>query len=128
MTTLLAISFAVAPLLGLIALLRIVDRVEQRSQERYERQIVVTEAIHRELGAVVAPVVYRRHGGGWIVEMAVPLDRPAAVATILRIADSVFESTGEDYELALTRQRIVRRAETAYRRAMASGTPARRAA
>jgi hypothetical protein len=128
MTTMLAISFAVAPLLGLIALLRIVDRVEQRSQERYERQIILTEAIHRELGAVVAPVLSRRHGGGWIVEMAVPLDRPAAVATILRIVDWAFESTGEEYELALTRQRIVRRAEAAHRPAGTSGRPAQRAA
>jgi len=128
MTTMLAIGFALVPVLGLIALLKMADRIERKSQERYERQILLTDAIHRELGAVVAPMVSRRRAGGWLVGIAVPFDRPDAVTTIVRITDHVFASLGEVYELMLSRQTVVRRPELSYRRGLAGERPTRRAA
>ena len=75
-------AIVVTPFLVVFALLRLADAVSARNEARYARQIALTDAIHRELGAVAAPVVSRRPGGGWLVSMAVPLDRPGTTAAI----------------------------------------------
>jgi hypothetical protein len=67
-------------------LLALATRVQRARAEAVGYQIVVTDAIHRELGAVVAPVVTRRGRNAWEIAMAAPLDRPATVARILAIA------------------------------------------
>lgn len=79
--TLLLFVFAVP-----CALLAVTARVQRARAEAVGCQIVVTDAIHRELGAVVAPVVTRRGRNAWEIAMAAPLDRPATVARILAIA------------------------------------------
>ena len=93
-----ALSSAVAltPFLIVVALLRIADAVSTRRQECGARQIMLTDAIHRELGAVAAPVVTRRRGGGWLVRMAVPLDRPGTTAAIVRITERMFARSGDE--------------------------------
>jgi hypothetical protein len=83
-------AIAVTPFLLVIALLRLADSVSARREARLVRQIALTDAIHRELGAVAAPVVSRRPGGGWLVSMAVPLDRPGTTAAIVRITEHMF--------------------------------------
>lgn len=90
------VTFAVAamPLVVIVGLLRLMDRLQRRREARYARQIELTDAIHREMGAVAAPTVERRRGGGWVVSMRVPLDRPAVVAALLRVTDQVFSSPG----------------------------------
>lgn len=85
MTTCLAVAIPFTILLVVFGLLLAVDRIEQRRNERYAKQIALTDAIHRELGAVAAPTLYRRRGGGWTVSMAVPFDQPSTVAALLRI-------------------------------------------
>jgi hypothetical protein len=106
MTTLLAIAISMSPLLGLAGFLWIAERMRQKRDERYARQIALTDAIHRELGAVAAPTMRRRRGGRWLVTMMVPVDRPAIVAAILRITDEMFasrdDSVMESYEVVLT--------------------------
>ncbi len=92
-TELLAIAVAATPLVVVVGLLRLMDRLQRRRDARYARQIELTDAIHREMGAVAAPMVERRRGGGWLVRMMVPLDRPAVVAAILRVTDEVFASS-----------------------------------
>ena len=67
-------------------LLGLAAHVQRLRNERVARQIVVTDAIHRELGAIVAPFVTRRGRNAWEVAMAAPLDRPLAVGRILAIA------------------------------------------
>ena len=67
-------------------LIAIAGRVQRAHSEVVERQIAVTDAIHRELGAVVAPVVRRRGRHTWSVAMAAPLDRPIAVGRVLTVA------------------------------------------
>jgi len=98
MTTLLAIAVTATPLLAIAGLLRLVEWVQRRRDARYARQIELTDAIHRELGAAAAPTLQRRLGGGWLIHMMVPLDRPAVVGVILQITDRVFAS-GHDSEM-----------------------------
>ena len=95
MNALLSSAIALAPFVVVIALLRFADSVSARSEARHARQIALTDAIHRELGAVAAPVVSRRPGGGWLVRMAVPLDRPGTTAAIVRITERMFARDGD---------------------------------
>jgi hypothetical protein len=87
---LLRTAIALAPFLVVFALLRLADSVSARREVSRARQVALTDAIHRELGAVAAPVVSRRSGGGWLVSMAVPLDRPGTTAAIVRITEHMF--------------------------------------
>jgi hypothetical protein len=68
------------------ALLALAGRAERARNEVVERQIAVTDAIHRELGPVVAPVVTRRGRNAWEIAMATPLDRPVTTGRLLVIA------------------------------------------
>ena len=94
MHALLSTAIALTPFLVVIALLRLADFVSARREAIHARQIALTDAIHRELGAVAAPVVSRRPGGGWLVSMAVPLDRPGTTAAIVRITERMFAPDG----------------------------------
>jgi hypothetical protein len=101
---LLAIAVAATPL-GLVAgLLRLMGRVQRRRDAGHARQIALTDAIHREMGAAAAPTVERGRGGRWLVRMMVPLDRPAVVAAILQVTEQVFASsdTGDTLQIVLT--------------------------
>ena len=85
-----AILIAMVPLVAVGGLLRLSRGIERRRTERIARQIMLTDAIHRELGAAAAPVVQQAWRGGWIVSMAVPLDREITVGAVVRIAHEVF--------------------------------------
>lgn len=99
MTTLLGMAIAATPLLAIAGLLRLTEWMQSRRNARYARQIALTDAIHRELGAVTAPTVKPRRGGGWLVHMMVPFDRPAMVAAILGVTDRAFASREASGEL-----------------------------
>jgi len=73
----------------LSGLLAVVGRVQRARDERVERQIAVTDAIHREFGAVAAPVVTRHGRDRWTVAVAAPLEPPLAIGRILAIAYEV---------------------------------------
>lgn len=94
------------PLSLLAALLFVVGRMERARDARIARQVAVTDAIHRELGAVVAPVVKRRFGRAWRVEIAVPFDSPTIVGRIAAIAHAAMRGTGDrrGIEIVLTAQ------------------------
>src|SRR5262245_35777528 len=94
MYAVLGVVTAISPFLVVIALLGIANARSKRRERRIARQIMLTDAIHRELGAVAAPVVTRR-GRGWLVRMAVPLDRPGTTAAIVRITERVFAREGD---------------------------------
>ena len=70
------------------------------------RQIELTDAIHRELGAVAAPTVHPGARGSWRVVMAVPVDRPETLGALVRITDRVISraerAAGRRVEIALT--------------------------
>jgi len=72
------------PVAGLVALLKVLDFLERRRAATVARQIELTDAIHREFGAIVAPTV-RRARGGWRVVL--PMDaRLAEAARIVELA------------------------------------------
>lgn len=90
------------PLAAVVALLGAVGRIERARETRIARQVAVTDAIHRELGAVVAPVVRRRFGGRFRVEIAVPFQSPATVGRVASIAHAALR--GDAVDVVLTAQ------------------------
>src|SRR2546428_1591571 len=84
-TLLTVVVVGLFPCLTLLALLGLTARVERRRAAVIARQIELTDAIHREVGALVAPWVMRRPGGAWRVRIAVPFERPAVVEAIVAV-------------------------------------------
>jgi hypothetical protein len=98
-TAILTISSPILVVLGLLSLAAWRDR---RREAVIARQIRVTDAIARELGAIVAPVVAKPFGGPWRVEIHVPVGRPALVSRIVSIAHDTLTRMGSSpYELVL---------------------------
>ena len=91
LATLVAVVMLPASLVA--ALLLAVGRMERARDARIARQVGVTDAIHRELGAVVAPVVKRRFGRDR-VEIAVPFESPAIVGRVVAIAHTAMLRAG----------------------------------
>ena len=89
-TAALGIATALTPFAVVAGLLRLAEHVSRRRESESAQQIRLTDAIHREVGAVAAPVVRRDWGGRWLVSMAVPLDRPGTTAAIVRITERMF--------------------------------------
>jgi hypothetical protein len=81
---------ALLPFLAVWALLDLSRRIQRRREERVARQIALTDAIHRELGPVAAPVVTRSLSGEWTVSMRLPLEREATVGVITRLTQDLF--------------------------------------
>jgi len=81
---------ALMPFLAVWGLLALARALERRRGARVFRQIVLTDAIHRELGAAAAPEVRRTWSGEWVVSVRVALSREATVGTIARIANDLF--------------------------------------
>ena len=84
------IMIALIPFLAVWGLLRIAGVVERRRQGCVSRQIALTDAIHRELGAAAAPQVRRTWRGEWVVSMRLALSRESTVGTIARITGDLF--------------------------------------
>ena len=87
---LMALVIVAIPFLAVTALLKLSERVQDRRDLERDRQIELTDAIHWELGAIAAPVVRRRRGGGWRVSMAIPLDKSGEVAALVRLVQKHF--------------------------------------
>ena len=87
------------PMAAVTVLLLVVGRVQCAREAEIGRQVSVTDAIHSELGAVVSPVVKRRFGHGWRIEIAVPFERPAIVGRVVSIAHAAMlhRRTGGGY-------------------------------
>src|SRR2546422_11015096 len=91
METLLAVVVVrLSPLAVVLTPLLLASRVERRRAAVIARQVELTEAIHRDLGAVVAPFVTRRPGRRWRVRIAVPFERPAVVEAVLAVGPPTF--------------------------------------
>src|SRR5256712_13182249 len=75
-TLLTVVVVGLFPCLTLLALLGLTARVERRRAAVIARQIQPTDAIHREVGAPVAPRVVRRPGGAWGARVAAPVQGP----------------------------------------------------
>jgi hypothetical protein len=84
------IMIALLPFIAVWGLLYVTSAVERRRQHRVGRQIALTDAIHRELGAVAAPEVRRTWTGEWVVSVRLALSREHTVGTIARITGDLF--------------------------------------
>jgi hypothetical protein len=115
MTIVVSAALALAPVLMIWGLLRLSDRVALRRELRFARQIALTDAIHRELGAVAAPTVERRAFGRWRVAMAVSPDRPSIVGALVRITAGAFAewdgAQAAPVQIVMTPSREAARAE-----------------
>ena len=89
-TMLVGIAISLTPLLLIAGMLGLAEWRDRRRAARYARQIELTEAIHRELGAAAAPVVEDGPGGRSLVNLTLPLDQPALVTSVLRITEKFF--------------------------------------
>jgi hypothetical protein len=85
-----ATMIVLLPFLAVWGLLALAGSRERRRQARVFRQIALTDAIHREMGAVAAPEVHRTWSGEWVVSVRVALSREATVGSIARIANDLF--------------------------------------
>jgi hypothetical protein len=98
------VAVALGPVLAVLALLALARAAERARDARRERQVVITDAIHRELGAVVAPVVEAGVLGPWRLRIAVPLDRPALVGRVVAIARDALPDHGRGVQIVLVQQ------------------------
>ena len=80
---------AAVPMVGIIGLLWLSERLQERREVGRLLQITVTDAVHGALGAVAAPVVTRRPGGGWRVQMRVPAGRADLAAALVGVTEDV---------------------------------------
>ncbi len=83
------IVVATMPFVAVGGALWLAERREHRREETVARQIALTDAVHRALGAVAAPQVTRRWDGTWIVRMPVPLD-DELVGVLSRLTHGLF--------------------------------------
>jgi hypothetical protein len=86
----LTIMITLIPLLAVWGLLQVAGAVERGRQRCVSRQIALTDAIHRELGAAAAPEVRRTWTGEWVVSVRLALSRESTVGTIARITGDLF--------------------------------------
>ncbi len=89
LTLLVGGTLAALPLVMVAALLLLVDRLHRAQATRVAWQIAITEAIHRELGAVVAPSMSIRPWSRPRLVIPAPLGHPGLVAAVLAIAHRV---------------------------------------
>jgi len=81
MTALVAVVVLGVPVAVLVGLLKLVDALQRRQAAVIARQIAVTDAIHREFGAIVAPTVHRARGG-WRVTLPMDPRLPCAARVV----------------------------------------------
>jgi hypothetical protein len=86
----LAVATALIPFVAVAGLLWLARTLRARREAAIVRQIALTDAIHRELGAAAAPEVRRSWTRGWIVSVALPLHREGLVGAVGRITHDVF--------------------------------------
>jgi hypothetical protein len=109
MLTLLVTGIVVAlPVLFVVALLLLAERFQRAQQARVACQIAVTDAIHRELGAVVAPSITTRPWGRPRLVIPAPLEKPGVVGSVLDIAHRTLRAsdsaTGHRVEIVVVPQ------------------------
>jgi hypothetical protein len=116
LSALAALLVLVVPAVVLVALMIAVERRQRARDDVVARQIMLTDAIHAELGAVVAPVVEKRAFQPWRVVFALPEGRILDMARLISITDRVLgarlRSSG-DLQIVFTRPAAVSRAAAA---------------
>jgi len=68
----------------------LMDWFRKRRLMEIEHQIVLTDALDGEFGAIVAPVVTKPLVGPWEVHIAVPYTESTVMARLFSVVDNVF--------------------------------------
>ncbi len=119
--TTLAVLVALVPVAGLWVGLEWANRAALRRVAAIDRQIALTDAMHRELGAVVAPNVAGDARRGWTVSVRMPLAGDVPVDVIARITHELFRRL-DDQESPRVRLVLVQRPAARPRRPAAPVT------
>ena len=104
-----AVAVLVVLLSPAVVLVALLLAVEQRSRARADvvaRQIMLTDAIHAELGAIVAPVVEKRAFRPWRVVFALSDERVREMTRLIAITDRVLGTRfapSDDVQIVFTR-------------------------
>ncbi|MBM3220742.1 MAG: hypothetical protein FJZ38_19065 [Candidatus Rokubacteria bacterium] len=103
LSALAALAVLLAPVAGLVALMMALEARQRARDAAAARQIQLTDAIHAELGAVVAPVVEKRAFQPWRVVFAVSEPRRRDVGRLLEITDRVLGNQLHDVQIVFRR-------------------------
>ena len=94
-----AVIVALVPVSTVIGLLVLAGRVQRRREEATAQQARVTDAIHKELGPVAAPLVATRVGRPWQVLIPMPVDRPGLTSKVLTVAHRALAGSPTRFEI-----------------------------
>jgi hypothetical protein len=78
-----------APVAVLVAVMLAVEARQRAQADVVARQIMLTDAVHAELGAVVSPVVEKRAFQPWRVIFPLPEERVRDMGRLMVITDRV---------------------------------------
>ena len=104
------------PVLLLFGALRLVDARNRAHARVIAKQVMLTDAIHAELGAVVAPVVDKQAFRPWRVTFPLAPGRAADVGRLVAITDRVLgreRVAPDDVQIVFTRPALPPRARAA---------------
>ena len=114
-------ALAISPVLLVGTLLAWAEWRDRRRAGTVACQIRLTDAMAAEFGPILAPVVTRRLGGSWRVQLTLPLGQAALVGRVLEITQRVLP---EPWEIRVTPSAgpgdLWRRAEVPARRLRAA--------
>ena len=91
------------PVVGVVALMIALEARERAHARVAARQIMLTDAVHAELGAVVSPVVEKRAFQPWRIVFAVSDGRAREVGRLVAITERVFGSHFGDVQIVFKR-------------------------
>jgi hypothetical protein len=83
------LAVLLAPAAILVAAMLAVEARQRARAEVAARQIMLTDAVHAELGAVVSPIVEKRAFQPWRVVFPLPEGRVRDMAPLMAITDRV---------------------------------------
>ena len=98
---LVAVVVTLVPFFAVVGLLVVADRIQRRREGVLARQVALTDAIHRELGAVAAPTVQQPAWGPWRVVIPVRLDDPRFTGRLLNVAHRALAGTPTRFQFVL---------------------------
>jgi hypothetical protein len=89
LTVVAALAVLLSPVAVVVALLMVAEARQRARMRVIERQIRPTDAVHAELGALVAPVVQKRAFRPWRVIFAMPAGHTRETGQLIAITDRV---------------------------------------
>jgi hypothetical protein len=89
LTAVAVLAVLLSPVAVLVALLMAAEARQRARARVIARQIMLTDAVHAELGALVAPVVQKRAFKPWRVTFAMPAGHTRETGQLISIAARV---------------------------------------